>query len=187
MQTRWLYCGMPTIQYSARSAWLSVRLCKKACPKVTMVKVICHKALRRRTLMVQCYSTGDGNVSFHKGTLVPSGEYDWTCASLGPLASTIETATGLGLAVFAQLTAESAYTSQWAPLSTRILPLPMEDLDLPCNTWCFRPNPSLFPQIDIIGAMAIVWRVREKIIRPLLCNIVCNNCTQCNAHTYEQT
>jgi len=25
-------CGMPTIQYSARSAWLSVRLCKWACP-----------------------------------------------------------------------------------------------------------------------------------------------------------
>jgi len=29
--------------------------------------------------MVQCYSTGDGNVSFHKGTLAPTGEYDWTC------------------------------------------------------------------------------------------------------------
>jgi len=28
-------CGMPTIQYSARSAWLSVRLCKWACPKIT--------------------------------------------------------------------------------------------------------------------------------------------------------
>jgi len=28
-------CGMPTIQYSARSAWLSVRLCKSACPKIT--------------------------------------------------------------------------------------------------------------------------------------------------------
>ena len=31
-------------------------------------------------------------------------------------------------------TAESAYTLQWAPLSTRIMSLPMEDLDLPCNT-----------------------------------------------------
>jgi len=28
-------CGMPTIQYSARSAWLFVRLCKWACPKIT--------------------------------------------------------------------------------------------------------------------------------------------------------
>jgi len=43
------------------------------------------------------------------------------------------------------------------------------------------------PQIDIIGAMVIVWRVRRKIIRSVLCNIVSNNCAQCNAHTYEQT
>jgi len=41
-------CGMPTIQYSARSAWLSV----------------------------------------------PPNEYDWTCASFGPMESTTETANG---------------------------------------------------------------------------------------------
>jgi len=46
---------------------------------------------------------------------------------------------------------------------------------------------SPFPQIDIIRAMVIVWRVRGKIIRSVLCTIVCNNCRQCNAHTYEQT
>ena len=46
---------------------------------------------------------------------------------------------------------------------------------------------SPFPQIDIIGAVVIVWRVRGKTIRSVLCNIVCNNCAQCNAHTYEQT
>ena len=46
---------------------------------------------------------------------------------------------------------------------------------------------SPFPQIDIIGAMIIVWRVRGKIITSLLCSIVCNSCAQCNAHTYEQT
>jgi len=39
-----------------------------------------------------------------------------------------------------------------------------------------------FPQIDIIGAV-----VRRKTIRSVLCNIVCNNCEQCDAHTYEQT
>jgi len=44
--------------------------------------------------MVQCYLTGDGNVSFHKGPLAPPGEYDWTCASFVPLESTIETANG---------------------------------------------------------------------------------------------
>jgi len=44
-----------------------------------------------------------------------------------------------------------------------------------------------FPQIDIIGAMVIVWRVTVKIIRFVLCNIVHNNCAQCDLRTYEQT
>jgi len=44
-----------------------------------------------------------------------------------------------------------------------------------------------FPQIDIIGVMVIVWIVRGKIIRSVLCNTVYNNCAQCNAHTYEET
>ena len=48
---------------------------------------------------------------------------------------------------------------------------------------CFPP----FPQIDIIGDVVIVWRVRGKTIRSVLCNIVCNNCAQCDAHTYELT
>ena len=38
-----------------------------------------------------------------------------------------------------------------------------------------------------ITAVTCLWRVRGKIIRSVLCNIVCNNCAQCNAHTYEQT
>jgi len=41
-----------------------------------------------------------------------------------------------------------------------------------------------FPQIDIIGAMVIVWRVRGKIITSVLCNIVLSNCAQCSAHTW---
>ena len=40
-----------------------------------------------------------------------------------------------------------------------------------------------FPEIDIIGAMVIVWRVRGKIISYVLCNIVHNSYAQCNAHT----
>ena len=44
-----------------------------------------------------------------------------------------------------------------------------------------------FPQIDIIGDVVIVWRVRGKTIRSVLCYIVCNDCAQCDAHTYEQT
>ena len=46
-------------------------------------------------------------------------------------------------------------------------------------------EPTPFPQIDIIGVMMIVWRVRGKIIRSFLCTVVRNNCAQCNAHTYE--
>jgi len=42
------------------------------------------------------------------------------------------------------------------------------------------------PQIHIIGAMVIVWRVRGKNIRSVLCSNVRNNCAQWNAHTYEQ-
>jgi len=45
---------------------------------------------------------------------------------------------------------------------------------------------SPFPQVDMIGTMVTVWRVRGKIIRSVLCSIVCNSCAQCNAHTYEQ-
>jgi len=55
-----------------------------------------------------------------------------------------------------------------------------------CNNNLQSTSPP-FPQIDIIGAVVIVWRVRGKTIRSVRCNIVRNNCAQCNAHTYEQT
>ena len=58
--------------------------------------------------------------------------------------------------------------------------LPHSIQQTPCNDARFR-------QIDIIGAVVIVWRVRGKIIRSVLCNTVCNNCAHCSAHTYEQT
>jgi len=41
-----------------------------------------------------------------------------------------------------------------------------------------------FHQTDIIGAMVIVWRARGKIVRSVLCSILCNNCTQWTAHTH---
>jgi len=44
-----------------------------------------------------------------------------------------------------------------------------------------------FPQVDIIGAMVIVRRVRGKIIGSVLCNYVRNKSAQYNAHTYEQS
>jgi len=38
-----------------------------------------------------------------------------------------------------------------------------------------------FPQIVTIGAVVVVWRVRGKIIRSVLCNIVHNSCAQYSA------
>ena len=55
-------------------------------------------------------------------------------------------------------------------------------LSMPLSKWA-----PPFPQIDIIGAVVIVWRVRGKTIRSVLGSIVCNDCAQCDAHTYEQT
>ena len=43
------------------------------------------------------------------------------------------------------------------------------------------------PKYSAQDCLCIVWRVRGKTIRSVLCNIVCNNCAQCDAHTYEQT
>ena len=81
-------------QYSTRLealGFLCHRLSRHA-QRWQVVKVIWHKAHCHRRRMVQCYSTGDGNVSFHDNTLAPPGEYDWICASFSPLESTTQTA-----------------------------------------------------------------------------------------------
>ena len=69
--------------------------------------------------MVQSYSAGGANVPPHKGTLVPSGKYDWTCTSTEVHNPNVKL---IGSAVFAQLIAESPYTLQWVPLSSKIAP-----------------------------------------------------------------
>jgi len=76
-------------------------------------------------------------VSFHKGTLVPPGKYDWTCACFDPLESTTDMANGsvqLLLHVFRQKVPILYNGCPYPPE----LPLPMEDLDLSCNTRWFR-------------------------------------------------
>ena len=82
--------------------------------------------------MVQSYSLGVGNVSSHEGMLAPPGEYDWTCASSGPLESITEMANG-SVQPFAQLTAEVPILYNESPYPPK-LPFPTGDLDLPCNT-----------------------------------------------------
>jgi len=69
-------------------------VCATVSGHVQVVNIICHKGHRHCKWMVHCYSTGDGNVYSHEGTLAPPGEYDWTCASFGPLVSTTQTANG---------------------------------------------------------------------------------------------
>jgi len=66
----------------------------------------------------------------------------------------------IGLVVFAQLTAESAYTLQWAPLSTRIA-ASHGDLDRPCNTWCFRPVRAHNPNGTSIGSAVFAQMTAE--------------------------
>jgi len=114
-----------------------------------MVKVICHKAHRRHRRMVQCYSTGDGNVSFHKA--------HWC-----HLANTIE---------LVHPSANSSPQSKWQmdrfsrfSLRHKVpilyngrpypseLPFPMGDLNLPCNTWCYRPMQAHNPNGTSIGS-----------------------------------
>ena len=65
--------------------------------------------------------------------------------------------------------------------------LKMESLEIVGGDFVGQVSCAPFAQIDTIGAMVIVWRVRGKIIMSVLWNIVRNNCAQCNAHTYEQT
>jgi len=56
--------------------------------------------------MVQSYATGGANMPSHMGTLAPSGEYDWTFASIRPTRVNNPNSKSIGSAVFAQLTAE---------------------------------------------------------------------------------
>jgi len=45
---------------------------------------------------------------------------------------------------------------------------------------------SLSPPVDIIWAMVILWRIRDKIVRTVLCCVVYDSCAQWYTHTHEQ-
>jgi len=115
-----------------------------------------HRCCRR---MVQCHLTGDGNVSFHKGTLAPPVEYDWTCASFGPLESTTETGNGSVQPFLHSLQQEVSILYNGRP-STRIAPS-HGDLDLPCNAWCFRPMRVHNPNGTSIGSVVFAQMTAE--------------------------
>jgi len=104
--------------------------------------------------MVHCYSTGDGNISFCKGTLAPPGEYDWTWASFGALECTTDTANG---------SVQSFLHSLWqkVPILYRIAPSMAGHLDLSCNTWCFRPIWVHNPNGTSIGSAVFAQMAAE--------------------------
>jgi len=53
---------------------------------------------------------------------------------------------------------------------------------IPFITYRWAPSPP----VDIIWAVMIVWRIRGKSIRTVLCCVVYNSCAQWYAHIYEQ-
>jgi len=112
--------------------------------------------------MVQCYSTSDGNVSFHKGTLAPPGEYDWTCASFGPFESTTDTANGSVQSFLDSLRQKVPILYCGRPCPPE-LPLPMGDLDLSCNTWCFWPTRVHNPNGTSIGSAVFARMTAECV------------------------
>jgi len=121
--TRWLYC-VECPQYSTRLEALGY-LCDCVSGRVQrqqVVKVICHKAHRCRRRMVQCYSIGDGKRVFPQGHIGATWRVRLNLCIPRPTGVHNRNGKWIGLAVFAQLTAESAYTLQWAPLYTRIAP-----------------------------------------------------------------
>jgi len=63
---------------------------------------------------------------------------------------------------------ESAYTLQWAPLSTKIA-LPMGDPDLPCNTWCFRPMRVHNPIGTSIGSVVFAQMTAVCLYFTMVC------------------
>jgi len=104
--------------------------------KQQVVEVIWRNVNCGSRWMVQCYLTGDSNVSSHEGTLAPPGEYDWICASFGPLESITKMANGSVQPFLHILWQKVPIIYNGCPYPPE-LPLAIGDLYLSCNTWCF--------------------------------------------------
>ena len=62
----------------------------------------------------------DSKVPSLEGTLAKPGEYDWTVLPLAHPSPQPKNGKSVGSVIFAQLTAESPYTLQLAPLSPKV-------------------------------------------------------------------
>jgi len=104
--------------------------------------------------MVRYYSTGDGNVSFHKGTLAPPGEYNWTCASFGPLESTTETANGSVHRFCTDYRRKCLYFTMGAPIN--------QNCPFPWGVWTFRVTH------DALGPYESTTQTAPQSVQPSL-------------------
>jgi len=142
------------MQYSARSAWLSVRLCKWPCPK--------YFATRRIAAVYGWFNvirqvTATCPPIPYESTLAPPGEYDWTCASFGPPQSTTETANGSVQHSLRQKV-PILYNGRAYPPE---LPLPMGDGPAVHVTQCFRPMRAHNPNGTSIGSAVFAQMTTE--------------------------
>ena len=70
-----------------------------------------------------------------------------------------------------------AFSVEWLTRIHQIFPSSFQSLQTVPKTCLFNISPS--PPIDIMWAMMIVWRIRGKIIRTVLCCVVYDSCAQC--------
>jgi len=153
--TRWLYCA-ECPQYSTQLKVLGY-LCDCLSGRVQtkqVFKVIWHKVHRRRRQMVQCYSTGDENMSFHEGTLASPGEYDWTCTSFGPLDSITEMANGSAEPFCTAYSRRCLYCTMGAPIH--------QNCPFPWGIW------TLHVTHDALGPCEPTTKTAPRSVQPCL-------------------
>jgi len=138
-------------QYTVRLEALGY-LCHCLSGRVQVVRVIWRKAHRRRRRMIESYSPGGANVSSLEGTLASLCEYDWTCASYGPLESTTHTANRSVQPFLHSWLQNVPIFYNGSPISPSKLPIPIGGIWTPCNTWFLGPTRVLKPNGNSIAS-----------------------------------
>jgi len=160
---------MPTIQYSSRSAWLSVRLSKWACPKITS-----GQSGQSNLTYGESPPSTDSSIAFTnwRQCVLPWWHIGATWRIR--LNSCILWFTRvhnrndkwIGSAVFAHLTQKVPILYNWRPYPPEVPPS-NGGSGPPCNTWCFGPMRAHSPNGTSIGS-AVFAHLRQKV--PILYN-----------------